>query len=250
MTHFFVINLERSKDRWNSFCSSEAYSNELFSRIEATDGSLIDERDYVDFDIAKFRGSNGRHPRPGEYGCYVSHLDAIKQFLESEHTSGVILEDDTVVEQEHIKFCNDLEQTFTTEPMLIRLCTHRKHLFETFFESPTKYKIGQCWVGPTGSACAYWINRSAAEKLLTNMKPGYLPFDAMLENAWIHDVPTFMTYPDVIPRPQPPYSEIGQSNDERYEKFPAHRRLSTYGYRLKNHIFRLLHSIKTRKIPF
>ncbi|MEW7010022.1 glycosyltransferase family 25 protein [Lentilitoribacter sp. EG35] len=249
MPHFYVINLARSKDRWEKFTINPVYSNKLFTRIEAIDGRLVSEDEYSEYDIDRFRQNNGRHPKPGEYGCYLSHVNAMRTFYESNHKFAVILEDDVKIDAEQVSFCNYLDENYSEKPLLIRLETNRKPSFEPMLTSPSGHEIGQCWFGPTGGSCAYWINKSGVSRLLEAVTPGYLPFDTMLERPWYHGVPTFVTRPSVFPHPTPPYSEIGSTSDLKYNKFPVYKRISTLLFRTKELVMRLANSIKTRKIP-
>lgn len=249
MPHFYVINLARSKERWEKFTASPVFSKDTFTRIDAIDGRLLDEDEYSDFSIDSFRQYNGRHPKPGEYGCYLSHVNAMRAFFKSDNNSAVILEDDVVIDTEQVSFCNYLDESYPEKPLLIKLETNRKPSFEPMVTSPSGHEIGQCWFGPTGGSCAYWINKSGVSKLLKTITPGHLPFDTMLERPWYHSVPTFVTRPSVFPHPTPPYSEIGLDSDIKYKKFPAYKRVLTLGFRTKELILRLANSIRTRKIP-
>ncbi|WP_162653359.1 glycosyltransferase family 25 protein [Lentilitoribacter sp. Alg239-R112] len=249
MSHFYVINLARSKDRWKKFTKNAVYSNKAFTRIDAIDGKFVSEDEYTEYNLECFRRNNGRHPKPGEYGCYSSHLKALRAFNGSNYSSAVILEDDIEIGEEQISFCNYLDENYTEKPLLIKLETNRKPFFEPLLTSPSGQEIGQCWFGPTGGSAAYWINRSGATKLLKTMIPGDLPYDTMLERPWYHGVPTFITRPSVFPHPTPPYSEIGLITGDKYKKFPAYRRLSTFLFRTKELVLRVMNSIATRKIP-
>lgn len=246
MTHFYVINLNVSKDRWSKFISSPVYSNRLFTRIEAIDGRLACEENYIEFDVHKFQKYNGRHPKPGEYGCYLSHVKALRNFQDSSHSTAIILEDDIEIAEEQIEFCKYFDRLDTKKPLMVRLETNRKPAFESLLTTPAGFKIGQCWFGPTGGAAAYWINRPGVEKLLKSMTPGFLPVDVWLEQTWNHGVPTFLTKPSVFPHPTPPYSEIGQTSGKKYNKYDPMKRLPTLNYRTIQLVYRLIQCMKTR----
>lgn len=249
MPHYFVINLERSTERLRNFASHPFLTADAFTRIDAVDGRAIAEDHYEDYDIERFIAKNGRHPRPGEYGCYRSHIKAIKTFVESSHQTAVICEDDAKLTQEGMDFCASLDNTAAENGLLVRLTTHRKALYEPLTQAQLGFKIGQCWFGPTGSAAAYWLNKAAAQKLLEQIRIGDVPFDIALEASWHHGVPSFITRPNVFPRPTPPSSDINYDADPRYKKRPFFKRMPVLVFRAAEIVRRILNNIKTRKVP-
>ena len=109
MPNYFAINLVRSRERWSVLVEkAKACSIEL-TRVEAVDGTLVDQKDWVEFDVEKFKHCNGRPPKPGEYGCYRSHVNAIEAFLKSGDLTGVILEDDAEINTNLAPFCSFLD---------------------------------------------------------------------------------------------------------------------------------------------
>lgn len=249
LPHFYVINLERSKERWAKFAAFSAYSEERFTRIDAVDGHNIAEADYKDFDIRAFTLKNGRHPRPGEYGCYRSHIKAIETFANSPYETAVIFEDDAELSEEGIRFCATLDEKHMGNACIIRLTTHRKALYEPLDKAHNRFTIGQSWFGPTGSAAAYWLNKAAAQKLLDAISLGSLPFDIALESAWSHHVPSLITKPNVFPRPRPPSSDINYDANPKFKKHPIYKRLPVLIFRVAEIFRRAWHSLKTRSLP-
>ena len=75
---FFVINLDRSTERWHEIAQSAADIGVDVTRVPGTDGAAIPVAEWRDVDHDRFRRSHGRIILPGEYGCYRSHLAALQ----------------------------------------------------------------------------------------------------------------------------------------------------------------------------
>jgi len=118
----YVINLDRRHDRWNTFQTGtgvESLSN--LRRWSATDGKTINiETDnrvslFTKYNIMKGkRRSHMELNTKGGVGCYISHSEVWKNFLEKSDTEvGLILEDDAIINAdtlENIKsFINNSE---------------------------------------------------------------------------------------------------------------------------------------------
>ena len=215
-------------------------------RIEAVDGRQIDRSEWCDFDVQKCTRCNGRRPKSGEFGCYQSHIKALRAFLETDATSAVILEDDARLNEMLQPFVAMLSERYDQEKCLVRLTTHRQPAFEKLQDGMDGYAIGQCWFGPTGSAAAYWLTRPAAEQLLQTMLPAYLPFDIMLERPWETGVQAAMVKPNLMPKPKPSHSIIMGSAVPEDGKFAWYNRLTTLDFRIRLQIGRVLHCLRTR----
>lgn len=243
---YLAINLRRSEDRWTSIMTSGRQHGIDLRRVEAVDGRNYKEAEWYDFDVEKFEKCNGRTPLSGEFGCYQSHIQALRVFVESDADSAVILEDDAVINSKLKPFAQMLTDRHADKKYVVRLTAHRLPLFEKLQDGIDGHSIGQCWFGPTGSAAAYWLSRPAAKQLLKSMLPGYLPFDIMLERSWETGVTTVLIKPNLLPVPKPPYSEIRSTASSRNRKFPWYRRVSTLMFRTRQVFGRLFICLRTR----
>lgn len=86
-----VINLDRDKRRLHEIASELAAADLVFKRLPAVDGASA-----ASTEPASAKRVLGRDLYPGEIGCYLSHLRAIDNFLETDAQYGVVLEDDAV----------------------------------------------------------------------------------------------------------------------------------------------------------
>jgi glycosyl transferase, family 25 len=251
---YYVINLDRSVERWLSISESAEKNGIELTRIPAVDGRSIPQSQWVDFDLQSFRFQNGREPLPGEYGCYMSHISALRQFLDDGGPSAVILEDDAILNAELRPCVAGLQTWFDGKAFLVRLVVHRMTGFERLGTlvagCDVRLKLGQCWFGPNGSAAAYWLTRAAAENMLKTALPGSMPFDAFLERPWQHGTPSLMFHPPVLPRPNPPFSELLNTYTEGdLHKYPWYQRGGALLFRTVQLLMRLYHCARQRRLP-
>lgn len=94
----YWINLDRSKDRRENSENNLKNINNKNIRISASDGVLdSDENIYGKFTNVNKSEINKNITRK-EYACLLSHLEAIRQFANSDHEIALILEDDFTFE--------------------------------------------------------------------------------------------------------------------------------------------------------
>src|SRR6266480_1742563 len=91
----FVINLDAATDRWAFVQNSFAHSQAILCRVPAVDGKRL-TLPHEDYSEPLYRWFHGRASNPRELACYLSHLKAIKTFLATNETHGLIAEDDIV----------------------------------------------------------------------------------------------------------------------------------------------------------
>lgn len=194
MPPLYVINLDRDKDRLELLRRNFEALGLSFERVPAVMGKdLHDWRAWVD--MTTYAGRNRQdEPRPGEVGCYLSHLKAMETFLRTDAPWCVIFEDDVDLKP-------DLREVL--EALGRRDDWDMVKLFN--FHSGLPVRKGQLsdrhdlviHLTRTTSAAAYAINRQAAGKLVGTM----LPMTEQLDHA--HDRPweTGMRIRGVRPMP-------------------------------------------------
>ncbi|MCV2882984.1 glycosyltransferase family 25 protein [Actibacterium sp. XHP0104] len=96
MTQFsaYLINLDSSTERLNVATAQLDQAGIPFERISAFDGRQLDPLTRPEYDEARACSWFGRKLSGGELGCYFSHVDVARRFLESDARYGLALEDD------------------------------------------------------------------------------------------------------------------------------------------------------------
>ncbi|MFK0162622.1 glycosyltransferase family 25 protein [Rhizobium sp. NPDC090279] len=243
----YVINLDRSRDRWEHLCSQAVEYDLHVTRIPAVDGRVIAEADRVDFHQHSFIYHNGRKLLPGEYGCYRSHLIALEQFVASGDKMAIIMEDDVELNEKLIPRAVAAMES-VQGARLVKLVNHRLVGFKPICETAENDVIGRCMHGPQGSAACYIVNRKAAKKLLTTLKPMLLPYDIALERGWSTGVETFTTLENLVDfSPHRADTTIGKRVHYRAVKRHFMLRLTAYWFRTCDQLRRWYYAIKVKQ---
>jgi len=95
----FVINLGSATRRWTAMETAFARTPFEIQRIAAVDGATL-QFPLEDYAERRFHWFLGRKTNPGEVGCYLSHVLAMRMFLKTNDSHGLICEDDIVLRPE------------------------------------------------------------------------------------------------------------------------------------------------------
>ena len=249
--HAYLINLKANPARWEAIVASarDHAPGIVLCRIDAVDGRSAQDADLAPVDAHMFRRNCGREFLPGEHGCYTSHLNAIRAFVDEGSPYALILEDDVVFEAGSAARIAAIVEAVPGFGV-IKLVNHRTAFFVELCESAQGDMIGRTLQGPQGSAAAYIISRDAGRRLLKALATMRLPWDVALERSWDHGVSVVTARSNVLG-----FSEHRASSDispAGYEagKLPWYRRLDTGFFRTLDHIRRLHHMWERSSLPF
>lgn len=226
----YAINLDRSKERWEIVSRQASQFDLTVVRVPGVDGSLVLAGDRIDCDEAAFRRNNGRTILPGEYGCYRSHLAALRRFVDSNEPVGIIVEDDIELRAE---LPERVAAAFAAVPKMgvIKLYNHRVVGFRLFGTSTFGDEIGRTAHGPAGSAACYAVTHQAATRLLVALARMEYPWDIALERGWATNLSicTFRSNLTVARRED---TTIASRSVYKSAKFPWWKRWRTYLHRI------------------
>lgn len=227
----YVINIDRSYRHFVDILGQAAKAAVTVERVNGIDGSLIPRETWVDVDHKKFVRRHGRTILPGEYGCYRSHLMALRRILESNCEAAIIVEDDVSLEADLPARAKAL-MTALPRAEVIKLMNHRWSGFRPLAMSEEGDLVGRCLFGPQGSAAGYIVTRTGAEKLLTSLRVMSLPFDVALERGWDMRLAIFSTGSNILKFDNARSSTlIGTRSDYRAVKLRPTGRLQAYLFR-------------------
>ncbi|TKT83007.1 glycosyltransferase family 25 protein [Aquamicrobium sp. LC103] len=241
---FFGINLERSAERWKRIeASAQACGIEII-RVEGVDGRAVPASDWIDVNVAKFGLRHGRTILPGEYGCYRSHLRALRAVYDSGVPYAVIVEDDVQFEPSTgplVQSIIDTDLNFD----VIKLINHRTTGFVSWTRSKLGVEIGRTMHGPQGSAAAYLVSREGARKLYMRLAVMDLPWDIALERYWDNGIEFYSVLEGIVKfSPNSSASEISSRDSYRATKFPFWKRTPTAVFRGRDYLYRALYAHK------
>jgi len=177
---FYVINLDRSTDRMEQFTKDFASFPVPFIRVPAIEGKNL-TIPVEGYDAFMFFLNVGREASPGEIGCYISHIKALKLFLESGKPFGMICEDDAMPIPESYEAVKQAIAHADTWDLL-RLYGGRAKTSFPYQELTATHNLCTSITGMVPAA-AYVVNRCAAQKLVQRLLPITDLYDSALHHG-------------------------------------------------------------------
>jgi glycosyl transferase family 25 len=215
---YYVINLDRSKKRW------QRINKHLQSMsIEAQRVSAVYGADLPDDEIARYYTPYLNQKqffmplKPAEIGCFMSHRKVLKSFVDlSDKAYAVILEDDVefigdVLEYQH----QWLDAVQGEEPVMLKLFSRRQVHGQVVYTHQCRSTIRPHLV-PLGTQGAV-LNRSAAYQLLNTLSQFGMPVDVAYQHWWQHGVRVLVTVGNHINEIS---AQLGGSNISNKQNLP------------------------------
>ena len=167
----FVISLKSDEARREKL--KERFKNYgEFKLVEATDGRAMSAKEYYGYALPGLE-AYGRLLSPSEVGCSLSHARAYEEFLKSDASFALILEDDVIGDESGIKKAFETAAKMDEGSALIcgaqdglegRFSAFGKKLEDNF------WLVSKRSYGTIYRAAAYVLDRRAAEKILQTHK--------------------------------------------------------------------------------
>lgn len=236
-TGFFVINLDRSPERWDSIQKQLSSIHVNPHRVAAIDGRGREVSEFPECNPKQFRLSHGNLPLPTEIACSLSHIKTLREFLASGYSTAVVLEDDAILADD---FADAVAAALRHSDQWDLLLLYGNHSgFPAHLVDMTeKYSLCGLSFRQTGSV-AYMINRPCAERLVASLVPIRVPIDHAFTHPSYHKLKMRACLPYPVPATAKGKSTIGGQNVKRER--PQHWRLLSLVYRTKQEILRLAH---------
>lgn len=172
---YLLINLDRSRDRLAVTGAHLHREGITFTRIPAVDGKAL-SLPLPGIDPELYKRRHGRSIRPGEIGCYLSHMRAMRTFLASPHRYCVILEDDAEFARGGKAAVEALVEGDLMGFDVVRLQLRRWGLGFPVARLSSGHSLKVMATRMTGSL-AYVLSRPAASRYLARLLPLCVPFD-------------------------------------------------------------------------
>lgn len=232
----FIINLDAATDRWKAIAERFARTRIPAVRVPAVDGAAL-ELPIAGFHERRFQLLHGRATNVREIGCYLSHVAAMRAFLETDDAHGLICEDDIVpgadfdevIERavEHSQRWNVLRVTGLGEgtPLKVRRLCGDFHLCIS--------------LGRVKGAGAYVVDRAAAKVFVDRLLPMWLPFDHAVDREWHFGLRAAYVLPFPCSQTEAGFRSSIQTGKTGKTR-SRHRWVTTYPYQAGNEITRWL----------
>ncbi len=240
----YIINLNRSKERYEYI---KGYVKDLglkLERVEAIDGSTLSMEEISEkVDLKSYKAFLGHLPKLGTIGCSLSHIKVWQTFLESNLQFAVIFEDDVSFDPNKVKtIIDDLTRNSKLWDVVILEIHHSgcpltiKNLVDNHHLAVYLMKVTH-----TG---AYIINKKAAKNLLEKALPIKMPIDHYFTRAWELDIKfTGVENPRIV------YQTFGESEIAKTQEISGEKRntldsLKRFMYTLQSDVIRFLYNLK------
>jgi glycosyl transferase family 25 len=236
----WVINLERAPERLGRISQQMQRLALPFTRLPAVDARDLQSNQRAALDEPAYRRKHGMTPLLGELGCYLSHVQAMQQFLASPAQFALVLEDDVLVHDSLPAVLQGLIRHADRWDMVKLSAVHSGTPVPVLQVAPghaLAVMLSRC----TG-ASAYLVNRLAAQTYADGLLPMSLPYDHVFDQGWRFGLkvrlvtPTPCGHDDVTP------STMGYQDVPR-RKFHWTRRLPAFAYRLGNETRRIRYGL-------
>ena len=190
----FVISLERASDRRATIRRHLDATGASYEIINAVDGRALDLTQLADrLNPEKYRIKYGRKFTPGEIGCYLSHYNLWQRIVEQGIDCAVILEDDTVLDEDFFEVVSSLPG-LEWQWELILLSSHNRKAERVLCDLANRRRLirhkRRAW-----GAVAYVIRRPAAEKLLDYCYEIRAGIDESYSEYWKNNVAVYLVDP-------------------------------------------------------
>ena len=232
----FILNLEAAADRWSAVTDRFARTKIEPVRVPAIQGANL-SLPIPEFDGRRFHRLHGRATNLREIGCYLSHVAAMRAFLETDDAHGLICEDDIVPRANleavlasatgHARHWNVLRVTGLGDgvPVRVRALCGDAHLCIS--------------LGRVKGAGAYVVDRTAARAFVDRLLPMWLPFDHAVDREWWFGLRAAYVLPYPCSQTEAGFRSSIQTGKTGRTK-SRRRWLTTYPYQAANEITRWL----------
>lgn len=216
--HVFVISLKDEAARRESISKHLKERGFDFEFFDAVDGRQMDVPSHPDYNAKRRIRSFGRHIKPGELGCLLSHLGTYKEIVKRDIPYALVLEDDVVL---HKDTKNVLDAFIASghDFDMLRLLSDKKingkkkphRIVKPITDT---YNLIRLLTTP-GGMYATLISQKGAQNLVKAHESFAFPVDALIGRSWEHGLESFTVLPELAREGNDFESTIG---DARFDK--------------------------------
>jgi glycosyl transferase family 25 len=192
---FLVINLEKSIGRWQNISLKLDELKVSYERIEGIYGGSIDWLSVSD-DLY-CREYMGRSIQPGEVGCFMSHVKALRHFVEGPDDYVIILEDDAIISSEIIEVINKSLKFLQAVDFYVVNLGPSDYKYTSMIASLGNNKLYCSHRFPMLATGLLW-SRSGALAFLNSFRNVSLPYDNYLRKLFSGTNKSFSFRPPLV----------------------------------------------------
>jgi GR25 family glycosyltransferase involved in LPS biosynthesis len=243
----YVINMERSADRRASILQQVEQLGFPWERM-AVDGSLLSAEEIdriVDNDV--FRVIQWRPIKKGELGCFLSHAQVWKTFLQSSYQYALVFEDDVQFDVKKLReVLFELMQTPVDWDIVSFEIDNNRGMPLTLRRLKTGDRL-VIYLGVALHMGAYLISRKAAASLFSHTFPIKMPSDVFYTRGWEFDL-KFTGVEPILASQVFPQSEIDTMDLRRRDSPDTLSQMRLWVrkrvLKMKSNVMRFLYNLK------
>lgn len=191
----YLINLERSSQRYSDSKTALDKVNIKFEKITAVDGHTID-RDKLSISIDSDYSRYHKKLSNTEIGCFLSHIECWKRLLQSDAKFALILEDDLFIKGKVVDALAEIKN-IATDWDCIKLIEQPIKRRSLHIENTGDFQLVTYDKIPSRTG-AYVLSKSGAQKMLKKCNSIGRPIDIEFQYWWEKDLKVFGLKPYVF----------------------------------------------------
>lgn len=240
----YLINLDSAQIRLAFMDEQLRKLGMDHERLSAIDGGLL-VPPYPDFDERSYGRLHGRIAHPREIACYLSHIECLKRFLQTDADHALILEDDCQLPA-------DLGEILVSaiahaeEWDLLRLSTVNSGIRIPYRRLNTSSHLAVALTREKGAG-AYVVNRRCAEVFVEELLPMRLAWDIAFDLEFQFRLKANFVEPPPVNQQTDMETQVQIELDQR--KLPITRYFTVFPFRASMEINRfILRGIRLLKL--
>ena len=182
-----VINLDVHTERWRESQARFAALHLSVTRLSAVNGQHLPicQREQLQ-DAGLNRRQHHKPLRPGEIGCYASHMAVWRQLLDTSAPMLAVFEDDIEPSPALPTVLRAIESAAPDWDLIKLFGRSRERVRERMTLAPQAELVAYHRV--PSHTCAYVVSRRGAQKLLASRLPFGRPIDVDIRHWWENDL--------------------------------------------------------------
>lgn len=178
----FIINLDRSTERYQHALAQLASWPDLpIERVSAADGRSMSEQQLNQYySLALNTKHYHKLLKPGEKGCYISHIWCWQRIVEQDLDFALILEDDFIIQTDLAALLETIGRLNTPWHYLKLAMPNKAQPVLAREALTSQYSLVHYKKHPV-STVAQAVSKAGAQLLLAKAVPFYRPVDVMLQ---------------------------------------------------------------------
>ena len=188
----YVINMDTAQGRMQHMRNELARVGLRYVRQPGVVGAAL-RPPHPDFSEWSYKYLHGRKWAGRELGCYLSHVECLKRFLDSESDHALILEDDVSIDDHIVAVVHKAIESSGDWNML-RLSTVNHGRWWPIKTLSNGFSLSICLTREKGAG-GYLVDRKAAAQMLKHLLPMRLAWDIAFDLEWFMSFKTLGVCP-------------------------------------------------------